>query len=453
VLSNVTGAGQLTVTGNSGTCTNANKAGCSGGEISGTTGADDSGATPVGTGIVLNNTRGPSLTRMWIHDHSNYAMRGTTVNGLTLDNSVIDGTNGGSGVPAASAASPYFEGGVLFDQLTGSATVSNTAISGGLAWNFQVRNNSGTLNRITFSSDDIGANSTANGEDGILLEGLATSAVKATVQNTKFTSARGDLFQYIGNGSGGGDLQFLGNTLTNNHPAIATGGGGVTISGGAAGTVAVTATNNTMQGADGQALFVRKSRGSGSMTATIDSNQIGVAGTANSGSVAGSGIELDNWGGGNMTSTVTNNQIRQYNNWGLYLQAGGGIADSGQFNTTIGNNTISNPGNNAAVGNVFQGFQLNSGVTPTDSFSSCLNITGGNSINGTGRNGGTDFRIRQRQATTVKVVGYGGAAGDDAALAAYVAGLFVPNPAAPTGAAVSDYPTTGGGFVGGAGCP
>ena len=44
--------------------------------IQNTTGADNSSATPAGTGVVLNNTRGVSFTRMHIHDHSNYGIRG-----------------------------------------------------------------------------------------------------------------------------------------------------------------------------------------------------------------------------------------------------------------------------------------------------------------------------------------------------------------------------------------
>jgi hypothetical protein len=47
-------------------------------------------------------------------------------------------------------------------------------------------------------------------------------------KNSAITTASGDLFQYIGDGTGdgtgGGDLDFTGNTLTNNEPSINTGG-------------------------------------------------------------------------------------------------------------------------------------------------------------------------------------------------------------------------------------
>ena len=54
--------------------------------------------------MVLNNTSGVSLTRMHIHDHTNYGIRGTGVNGLTLANSVINGTNGTTTWPRSTTA-------------------------------------------------------------------------------------------------------------------------------------------------------------------------------------------------------------------------------------------------------------------------------------------------------------------------------------------------------------
>jgi microcystin-dependent protein len=42
------------------------------------------GATPAGTAVVLNNTRGITLNRMRLHNNSNYGVRGTSVVGFTL---------------------------------------------------------------------------------------------------------------------------------------------------------------------------------------------------------------------------------------------------------------------------------------------------------------------------------------------------------------------------------
>ena len=67
----------------------------------------------------------------------------------------------------------------------------------------------------------------------MMVEGIGTSTTNVTVQNSTFTNAPADIFLYIGDGTGGGTLNFTGNTISNNHPAIVTGGGGVTLAGGA----------------------------------------------------------------------------------------------------------------------------------------------------------------------------------------------------------------------------
>src|SRR5205085_162316 len=73
----------------------------------------------------------------------------------------------------------------------------------------------------------------------------------------------------------------------------------------------------------------------------------------------------------------------------------------------------------------------------------------GNTMQGSGANGGTDFRVRQRFNTTVRLPGYGGANTDDAAVIAFIQAR---NPGSETGSATHDLTTGGGGFVGGAAC-
>jgi hypothetical protein len=74
-----------------------------------------------------------------------------------------------------------------------------------------------------------------------------------------------------------------------------------------------------------------------------------------------------------------------------------------------------------------------------------------NSITGAGTNGAdptaTDYRARQRFATTVRLPGYGGGATDTAAVVNFIKGN---NGGTPTGSATTQSP--GGGFVGGAAC-
>ncbi len=453
--------GSFTVTGTGGTCTNANTAGCSGGTIASTTGADDSSASPIGTGIVLNNATNVSLTRMWIHDHSNYGIRGTSVTGFTLDTSVLNGTNG-TDAPA-SAASPFNEGTIKIDNLAGTATISNTHISGGISNNVRIDNTSTTVNRVTFTNDTIGANSTNNGEDGILLKSENTGRILATIQTTTFTSARGDLFNFVDNAASGSadDLIFNNNMLSNNHPAIATGGGGVTISSNGTKDFTFHMENNTIRDAVGHAVLLVKSTGTASYSGTFTGNTIGVAATANSGSREGSALKVQSAGQGTLTVAITNNQIHQYNNNGIELLTGGGAtAQSGIFNATITGNTIDTPGNTAGtIAIPKNGIHLNGGTVVGDTYAICAQIGGAgalaNSIATSGKDavpptvGDIDFRLRQRQSTTVRLPGYAGGNTNTAAVVTFVAGNNGGN-GVPAGLASTQAP--GGGFVGGAAC-
>jgi hypothetical protein len=467
VLDTTGSSGGLTVTGNGGTCTEVDKSGCSGGQIQHTTGADDSSTSPVGTGIVLNNTQNVSLTRMWLHDNANYAIRGNSVNGFTLATSVIDGTNGGT--TATSAGSPFFDSSVYFTELTGSATVSNTNISGGFANNFWLVNTGGTLNRLTFSSVTIGANDTNEGNDGIGIEAQNTAVVNVTVQNSTFTSARGDLFGFnqLANSGITADLVFTGNALSNNHPAIATGGGGVTIHGGDnGGSLTFDMENNTFRDAVGPGVLIVKATAAGTYSGTFNNNTIGVAAVANSGSSAGSDLKVQNAGQGTVTVAITNNHIYQYNNFGIEVEAGGSAtAQSGNLNTTITGNTIADPGN--AAGSITipkNGIQLNIGTVPGDTYQACAKIGGAsgsglaNALAGSGADaqpplgGGQDVRLRQRQATTIRLPGYSGANNDNTAVETFVANNNTAN-GTPTVIASNTVPT-GGGYTGtGSTCP
>ena len=452
LLSNTGATAGLTVTGDGGTCTNADPSGCSGGVIQNAAGADDSTATPVGTGIVLNSTAGVSLTRMHIHDHSNYGIRATGVSNFTLANSVINGTNGGA--TAASAGSPFNDSSVYFTNLTGSASVSNTHISGGFSNNVKLVNSAGTLDRLTFSSVTIGANSTAEGNDGIGIEGQGASTVKVTVQNSTFTSARGDLFAMAHVGSGTADLVFSGNALSNNHPAIATGGGGVTLVNGSTSAFTMSLTNSTFRDAVGHAVLIVKDVGTGSQSVTFSGNTIGVAGVVNSGSLEGSDLKIQQAGGGTQTVRVSNNLFHQYNNDAVLLQTGAGAAAGGTLNATVTGNTVSNAGNNPLVALPVQGINLNGGVTPGDTFTICAQIGGAaalqnNLAGAAGPFGGGDYRLRQRQSTTVQLPGYAGGATNTAAVVAFV---NANNIVSGSGTATVNSPP-GGGFVGVASCP
>src|SRR5205085_10019183 len=102
-------------------------------------------------------------------------------------------------------------------------------------------------------------------------------------------------------------------------------------------------------------------------------------------------------------------------------------SETGNIDATVTGNTISNPGNNASISSIFQGIQLNTATVDGQSFNWCANIKG-NSIIGSGRNGGTDFRLRQRFDTVVRLPGYGGTAFDTAAVTSFMQNQNDANP-------------------------
>jgi len=443
-LSNTGANPALTVASSgSGTCTAADQSGCTGGVIQNTGGADNGGALPTGTGIVLNNTRGVSLTRMHVHDHSNYGIRGTSVVGFTMTDSAINGVNG------TSADTAFKDGSVRFEQLTGTVGLTNVAISGGYFTNLMVDNTAGILNG-TFDNVDSGTINATGGDDAVQFEGIGTSTMNVVYTNSQITTASGDLFQYIGDGSGGGNLDLTGNTLTNNEPSINTGGGGVALVAGAKGAATMDVLNNTMRDSLTNALTIIKSAdvaaGTNNLVATIDNNDIGVAGTANSGSFEGDGMEITTFGDGNATFTVTNNDIRQYNSSGIQFVAGSGVAGTGQLNLNISGNAIGNPGTNPLI-TLLQGIRVDSGVNVADTFSTCVKF-GTNSITGSSDAANKDFRLVASQSTTVRQPGYVGGNTDGAAFASYAASL-IGNGA--QGTAVANPPATFSGT--GTACP
>ncbi|MGY3133593.1 putative thioesterase [Bradyrhizobium sp. USDA 4501] len=392
----------------------------SGGTIANKTGAD--GSTTQGSGVYLNNTKDVQLSYLAMHDFQNYGIVGTSVTGFALGNTTVTGTNGTN-------VGGIGEGDVYFTGLSGTASVTNSTFTGAALDAFHVFNNSGqTLNRITITGSTFATNSAAGNSSGDALVFQATDGTfNATVQNSTFTSARGDLFQLDLHGGVNSDLVLNGNSFSNNNQNIVSGGGGITISSGGTGdhaNLTFNIANNTMRDALGTALGISTGSGASSFNGTIDSNTIGVAGVANSGSAQGSDIGFVTMGGANSSVTITNNHLYQYNNDGIELQTGDAANGGNALLTAIVmGNTVSNPGAFGA-----HGFELNAGTVAGDAQSVSLTLGGTgaqeNQFLGSGATG-TDIRLRDRFATTVGLhagdgTSYGGGSTDTAAISAYV---------------------------------
>ncbi|MFW8741148.1 beta strand repeat-containing protein [Mesorhizobium japonicum] len=331
----------------------------SGGTIANKTGAD--GSATQGTGIFLNGTKGVQLAWMQLNDFGNFAIRGNNVTGFTLDHSVISGDSGTTNSVSDALASfaNVGEDAIRLTNLLGSGSITNSNISGGYTNTIMVENNTGTLNRLTIDSSNIGGRSD-NGtgmNDAINFQADAGStAMNLTVSNSALTTGRANLVAATGGVGTNMDVQLIGNTVTNNHPLTVSGGTAFDIA--SLGNVTFNISNNTfdMHAANGgtgiksHVIEVNKGSGSGNSTfdGTISGNTIGVAGTAHSGSGIGSNdIDINSQDNGTFTIAILNNILTHYDTAGIQISQ---ISGSSTINATVQGNTTSNGDSNAFTG-------------------------------------------------------------------------------------------------------
>ena len=426
-----------------------------GGTIANATGANNATA---GNGVFLNNANGVTLRRMTINGtNQNHGIRGIGSSNVVLEFLTVAGSNGTS--------TAVDEGSVNFDNLLISAAITGCIISGGFEDNLNIVNTSGTLNRLTITNTTFGLNNSVSGANSILIEAQnAGTTLNFTLQSSTITGARtnwinaSNISSSTMNAIIGGATPALGNTFTNlapdNNPGAVAGGNRVFLS--SVGTLTFDINNNTLRGSRGEAIRVQTTA-AGALTGTgnghVRNNTIGIQATANSGSSANSGIHIFGDGGSDMTAAVTNNQVFQYNSHGILFTFGNETNDGSVFNATVTGNTVNTPGN-LVIG--FNGIHLNNGtVAATDNFTTCIDIGGTgleNNIVGSGSGAvspaNQQFRLQQRQSTTVSLPGYGGANNNNAAVVAYIQGRNIVTAA--NGAASNSVPT-GGGYVNTAG--
>jgi hypothetical protein len=440
VLDNTGNTGNLNVTGTG----PAN----SGGTIANTSGADAAtnqcakpSGQPAGSGILLKDTSGVILNDMLINGSSNFGLLGHDVNGFTMVDTVFSGTHGTN--------DGQDEGTVMFCDLTGSASVTTSTIGGGFENGFTVKNTGGTLNPLTVSDSNFATSTGALGDDAFHAAAFGNATMNVTINNdSDFTTAGGDLLNYILNNTSTGTLTLTGNDFTNNHPGIASGGGGITVAAGGGGSntnLDYTITDNDMRDALGNGLTITTGvgNGAGDYDGTVSNNRIGVAGVPNSGSAQADGLAFNHEGSGTHTASVTGNTIVQYaNGYGIGLRPQG--TTGSPMRVTIQNNTISNPGTFAISG---IGVDIASTSTTL-----CLNIGGvgaeANSISTSNGSFNDDINILTNAASnTINLPGYVGGAKDATAVQTFLASRNAGN-----GPATAFADTTGSFGNGGSNC-
>jgi hypothetical protein len=351
--------GGFVVAGNGGTCTFASSGTCTGGRITNTSGADN---TTNGIGVYLEDVASVSLTRMHIDNHPNFAIRGKTVAGFTLQTSVIDGNNGTSVTADPDPGIGGGEDAVRFFNLTGSALIDSSVISGGELSNLRVINNTGTLNRLTVSNTLIGdPDAVGSGQRGLATNGndvtideednSSTPTMNVTFTNDTLNFSFGDVLRINNNDNvgtnGNMDVVVRGNTLVNNNPrpSQVTGASIVTVA--SLGNTTYEVSCNKVANSLGNALVLFKAKQpagtpAGTMSGTVFNNTVGITGQVNSGGGAGAnGIEWDMQGTGTHTSLIKNNVIRNFGNAGISVSTVDNLNSTATANVTIiGNSTF-----------------------------------------------------------------------------------------------------------------
>jgi len=427
VLGNTSGnCGGTTVSGNPTTIgIAANSADCSGGRIRNTTAAANQ--THDGSGVSLTDADAVHLTRMWIHNHANYGVRGTNGSGFSLTNSIVEsnGNNGGGMFP---------ESGLQFTNLGGTASITNSTIRLNFAHNIKVDNQNSTLNLTITGCSIRETNASSNGDDGISLETELTANMTANISSNVFALHGGEHCNWSLLNNAVGNLIFNNNTGTGGH-ASGIAQGGLFVLGG---TVPANITfnysvlNNNFSGnQEGGLIHVNKGAGNAVFSGTISGNIL-------NGSASSSGIRVESRGTGSHTALVTNNTITNVNNIGILFEAGEGSA---AINGTATGNNISMPGANA-----LHGLYANVGVISGDTNQACMDWRNNNLTNAANEsNGGSDIRLRQRFSTQIRLPGYTGA-GDGSGIPAFMTGTNANAATTITPSSVSSN------FTGGAAC-
>jgi hypothetical protein len=449
IILNTTGAsGGLTVTGNGGTCTDADTSGCSGGTIQHKTGANAS--TTQGSGIYLNSTASVSLTRMYLHDFQNFGIRGLTVNGFTLANSVINTTSGFNGDSVADD-----EGSVAFDNLTGTSSITSSTIAKAIEADAKIINTSGTLN-LTVDSSTFKDTDPVNGLQGLLIQGGVNAGdaptITATVTNCTFTNNRARHLQTIANSAavmtvnvGTNGVAGSGGSWTGMPAAMID----IAHNGSATGTFNIRNATFNVNVSPFASVPINIFNGSASTAGslfqgTIDGNSI-TAGN-NSGF---DGISLTGSGPGTFTAAVTNNTLTGVAGNGINY-TGAQSNSSNTSNLTIQGNSVTMTDPNAAFGIQVSAFASNPGSASTV----CAQIGGSGGLKNTVHvSAGPDIRVDSRfQNGSMRLPGYGGAAQDLTAVKTFVVGNNTTDANSTADISASTGLAPGGSFVGGAAC-
>jgi len=413
--------------------------------IGGATVLSASGSNPTITnssGIGITVASGNTIDGITVHGASSDGINGSQVNGFTLENSTVSGNGTPANVSVHNNDGLDFVGG-----LTGTVTISSSAITNSADSGFQVTDSSGSLNlTITGSTFSGGGSGLSNNLDPLVgagVEVLADGTANATVSVTGSTFTNNQGYHFVlqpstndTTGSGTDSVTFNTNTLSNSTGAG--NGGGVLIWGSGTSTTAFNVKSNSIQGAARDGIAITGDT-SAHLSGTIDSNTVGSPSVSCSGSVQGSDIAATTRGASTATLAITNNKLYQYNNpAGISTINDQG---SGAMNLTITGNTIADPvpvtvtcPTQGGPAGALWGLVLTSGGETGDTNVTCANISG-NSMTGSspsGAGGGIDdFEFDQTGNGIFRLPGYTGGSTDANAVVSFIQNQNTPSGGSP----------------------
>jgi VCBS repeat-containing protein len=317
--------GSFHVVGNAGTCTTGTPT-CTGGSIQSTT----------AEGILLNGAAGIQLAFMKIQSSGTDGIAAATVNGFTLDHSIITDTAGVSG-----------DEGIQFNNVSGTVTVSNSTINGAPHNGIQLTNNNTNLAAFNLTNSTISNNGVGNlvGNDGLLFVTQGTTNVTAaTVSGCTFTNILATSLQpqtqdtstitsfvVTGNTFSHQNMAFDGDVSQASHLTTTIGGPNASD----INTFTFTTGPNTIN-----LDSATTSTSGATLTAKVQNNTIGTQGTNDSGG-GGIGIRAAIQGATHGVLRIDNNRINEIpNGSGIKIFA---VTGTGGANVEITNNTMPKP--------------------------------------------------------------------------------------------------------------
>ncbi|WP_376690798.1 tandem-95 repeat protein [Wenzhouxiangella sp. EGI_FJ10409] len=294
-----------------------------------------------GDSVELTDTGNIILNSIEISGSALNGIRGQNVTNFTLSNSLV--TNNGNPIEGI---------GLLFDNLLGTATISNTTISGSTTHNVKIDNDTGTLADLVIEDSIIRDTPVGTGANGVLLQAIGTASMGTTVINSSFIANKSNGIQADAGGTSGSSVRVDVDNSTftgagNSDPTDpAAQNAGVNVSTSSSGSASFSITNSTFTGhrAIGINFFANASTSAATtVTGSILGNTIGTQGVANSGSAIGNGIDISNEGANRIDVLIDNNTVQ-----GVGDGAGNGfegifindIVNAGRMNATVTNNII-----------------------------------------------------------------------------------------------------------------